>query len=132
MDKTTGRLSSKEEVTYKSTLKVDDDDNDIDAVQGFLSEVQTQVKFNKVPTSTKINSFTKATNKHIMFHFLAYFFPYFPLPNTCLICWIIVVLDDLKTYPLFFSFLPFEFQIKLFSLYIFMFKDVVTESFIII
>lgn len=62
LDNNTGRFSSKEEVTYKSTFKVDD------GLQGFLNEVQTQVKFKKAPTSTKNNT-TKCSNKHIMFDF---------------------------------------------------------------
>ncbi|KAA0058314.1 hypothetical protein E6C27_scaffold274G006480 [Cucumis melo var. makuwa] len=64
VDKNTGRLSSKEEVTYKCSMKVDD------GAHGFVDEVQTQVKFKKViPTSAKNNSSMKATNKHIMFDF---------------------------------------------------------------
>ena len=47
VDKNSGCLSSKEEVTYKCSMKVDD------GVHGFVNEVQTQVKFKKVPTSTK-------------------------------------------------------------------------------
>ena len=61
VDNNNGRLSSKEEVTYKSSFKVDN------AVQGIFNEVQTQVKFKKAPSSS--NNSTKPTNKHIMFDF---------------------------------------------------------------